>query len=431
MSHVLNRRTWSWAVATLILGFLGTTHGVHAAPESSAMPRPPTRPVQFGRALVVANRTIPNLEPERNGSILGARMVADSLTLVGLANVRTATDLTAPQLRKLLQERKAEAEVDEEAEVWSLFYYGGHAVQWKGRNYLLMTDFPMGTPAPTDEAAIEKALLEHAVSLQEVINSAPRQSHPNVVIIDACRNNPFASNGMLGKAWSGGFVEEGVAWPKTLVAHSAGPSMRAADPWQTASLYTGALAGLLKLPGATLLGVFPELTHIMRLTSQWPVFISYVSAEDDVLLREPATLLARLAADDEAVLLRNEKLVGMAGRKQPFPVVLEPGDNTFRLLVYNQRSFTGGFEIFGGYRREGWSVGLSMELPGFPDPMITVSETELTPASEARHGRLFDVATFTLHLDPQTGEIQRTEDVRGVWRDVIPSPERHSSAPVQ
>ena len=415
MSRVLNRRVWSWAVTLLCLGLLGAPPGIHAAPDASAMPRPPTRPVQFGRALVVANRTIPHLETERNGSVLGARMVADSLTLVGLANVTTAVELTARQLRKLMQDRKAEAEAAENAEVWSLFYYGGHAVQWKGRNYLLMTDFPLGKLAPTDEEAIEKALQEHAVSLQEIINSSPFQSHPNVVIIDACRNNPFTASGKLGKAWSGGFVEEEVAWPKTLVAHSAGPSTRAADPWQTPSLYTGALAGLLKLPGATLLGVFPELTYVMRLTAQWPVFISYVSAEDDVLLREPATLLVRLAADDEAVLLHNEKLVGMAGRNQPFPVVLEPGDNTFRLLVFNQRSFTGGFEIWGGNRREGWNVRLSMELPGFPEPLVTVSETEPTPASEARHGRLFDVATFTLHLDPQTGEIQRTEDVRRVW----------------
>ncbi|MDC0711432.1 caspase family protein [Stigmatella sp. ncwal1] len=411
MRSIDSRRARETPVVALVAFFLALVGEALADEEKTTDSK---RPVQIGRALIVANRTEPQAELEQNGSILGAQLVAAALNQVGLASVTSTTDLTASELRRLLVERqKAPAE-----DSWSLFHYGGHAVHWRGENYLLASDFPYGEKAPKDEAAISAALKAHAVALKEVIRSAPAHSRPNVVIIDACRNNPFPQDGALGRSWSSGLEEEDEPFPHSLIAFSAAPTLVASDPWQAPSLYTSALAGLLKLPGARLLSVFPELTHIMRFSAQWPVFTSYVGAEDDVLLREPATLTVRAAANDDAVLLRNEKLVGMAGQQQPFSVVLDPGENVFRLLVYNQKSFTGGFELFGGYQREGWSVGLSLTEPGQAEPLVRIHESEPTPADESRHGRLFDVATFVIHLDPWTGRITQTGGVQNLWRGI-------------
>lgn len=68
-----------------------------------------------------------------------------------------------------------------------LVYYAGHAVQVNGENYLVPTDSRL-----TDEAA----LVPEAVSLSFLMNQLRRtSSYLDVVILDACRNNPLSGSG--------------------------------------------------------------------------------------------------------------------------------------------------------------------------------------------------------------------------------------------
>jgi len=67
----------------------------------------------------------------------------------------------------------------------SLFYYSGHGVQAKGENYLIPVD-----AAIKDEGELDLQAIDVNAFLQVMDNAS---SKLNIVILDACRNNPFAS----------------------------------------------------------------------------------------------------------------------------------------------------------------------------------------------------------------------------------------------
>ena len=69
--------------------------------------------------------------------------------------------------------------------VTALFFYAGHAVQIEGENYLIPVDSKMNQQR---EIEIE------AVNAQSVVNSLSRVTDGvKILILDACRNNPFRS----------------------------------------------------------------------------------------------------------------------------------------------------------------------------------------------------------------------------------------------
>ena len=67
----------------------------------------------------------------------------------------------------------------------ALFYFAGHAIQSRGENYLMPVD------ASTDSEAAARAI---ALELDDVLKELRyRGKGVNMVILDACRNNPFES----------------------------------------------------------------------------------------------------------------------------------------------------------------------------------------------------------------------------------------------
>lgn len=105
----------------------------------------------------------------------------------------------------------------------SLFFFAGHGVQMGGRNFLL----PVG-PAPTraDE------LPNKAVALETVIEAlGAAKPRFNLVLLDACRNNPFTDNQLPGLAPLD-------APPNTLVAFATSPGKVASDGAGRNGLYT-------------------------------------------------------------------------------------------------------------------------------------------------------------------------------------------------
>src|SRR6185436_15252711 len=63
------------------------------------------------------------------------------------------------------------------------FYYAGHGLQMRGRNYLVPVDAEIENEAITRIAAVDVDLL-----LEQM---AEAKNRVNIVILDACRNNPF------------------------------------------------------------------------------------------------------------------------------------------------------------------------------------------------------------------------------------------------
>ena len=74
----------------------------------------------------------------------------------------------------------------------ALFYYAGHGVQVRGANYLV----PVGAN-PTREADVDFQMLDTNLVLRQMEGSGTRL---NLVILDACRNNPFGGRGLRSAA---------------------------------------------------------------------------------------------------------------------------------------------------------------------------------------------------------------------------------------
>ena len=127
------------------------------------------------------------------------------------------------------------------------FYYAGHGLQVRGRNYLVPVDAEIDSEAATRIAAVDVDLL------LEQMNEA--RNRVNVVILDACRNNPFerrlrgASKGLAAVDAARG----------TLIAYATAPGSVAADGEGANGLYTEELLRALRVPGLKVEEVFKQV----------------------------------------------------------------------------------------------------------------------------------------------------------------------------
>lgn len=131
-----------------------------------------------------------------------------------------------------------------------VLFYAGHGVQVKGRNYLLPVDTEIRAE---DEVATKSA------DLNELLDRLSAQKQGiNIVILDACRNNPFSGAEILGpdgrRLKFRGATPAGLARVEaplgSMVAFSTAPGGVALDsPGEKNSLYTKHLLATLQQPG--------------------------------------------------------------------------------------------------------------------------------------------------------------------------------------
>lgn len=129
-------------------------------------------------ALVVGNsayRRVPELINPRND----ANAVAAALRNVGFDAVVQVSDTTREKLAEALRTFAAEAARAD----WAMVYYAGHGIEVNGRNYLLPVDARL---------AADRDVLSEAVPLDAVMASLEGVRKLKLVVLDACRDNPFA-----------------------------------------------------------------------------------------------------------------------------------------------------------------------------------------------------------------------------------------------
>ncbi len=143
-------------------------------------------------------------------------------------------------------------------ETLGLFFFAGHGVQVRGRNYLLPVDADIGRE---DEVAF------NALDLQAVLEKMDSaRNHTNLIILDACRNNPFASKFKLANSG----LAQIDAPPGTVVAFATAPGSVAADGVGLGArngLYTKHLLGNLGKPGARIEDAFKQVRVAVRAES--------------------------------------------------------------------------------------------------------------------------------------------------------------------
>ena len=130
----------------------------------------------------------------------------------------------------------------------ALFYYAGHGVQVRGANYLV----PVGAD-PVKEADVDFQMLDAALVLRQMESGGSRL---NLVILDACRNNPFGGRGL--RATAGGLAQM-QAPQGTLVSFATQPGNVALDGVDGHSPYSRALARVMRRPGLDIFRTFNEV----------------------------------------------------------------------------------------------------------------------------------------------------------------------------
>jgi tetratricopeptide (TPR) repeat protein len=216
-------------------------------PAASAQPaaRPP---VSADRrvALVLGNAAYTLQRPLKNPAN-DARAVGRALRELGF-EVLEGTDLTYTGMNTLIGEflRKAAS-----ARV-ALLFFSGHGSQVDGKNYLLPTD---ARPASRATVAFER------IDLDRILAGLDDENRTNIVILDACRNNPFERTPSTTRDASDkeGLAPYAAVGAGMLIAFATAPGRTAADGRGDTSPFTASLIKHIGTPG---LEVYNMLTRV-------------------------------------------------------------------------------------------------------------------------------------------------------------------------
>jgi uncharacterized caspase-like protein len=157
---------------------VGTLHGLQPAAVQSQQQPAPALPIGKRVALVIGNAHY------RYAGLLAnptrdAQLLASALRNVGF-QVTLMTDLTREGTIQALREF---ATISDTAD-WAVVYYSGHGIEFAGANYIIPVDAHLQADRDID--------LE-AVNLGQVLNTIESAKRLRLVILDARRDNPFAS----------------------------------------------------------------------------------------------------------------------------------------------------------------------------------------------------------------------------------------------
>jgi len=205
-------------------------------------------------ALVIGNARYPRFalaNPEND-----ARLIATRLRALGF-QVNDQYNLGVVQFRRALREFARRVQQDDAIAV---LYYAGHGVQIDGRNFLLPVDVDLRDQEEVKDESVD--IDELFIGRIDKVGSFAR-----IVILDACRNNPFAGSKTRNIRAAGGLAEMGARG--TLIAFASAPGAAAEDgPDGGNSVYTRSLAEEMMAPGIEVEQMFKNVrVRVLRDTN--------------------------------------------------------------------------------------------------------------------------------------------------------------------
>ena len=136
----------------------------------------------------------------------------------------------------------------------AMFYYAGHGIELSGQNFLLPTDIPVA------DAGQEGFIQTESISLQSILRRIKeKKASLNIIVLDACRDNPFTKDGTRGIGGTRGLAT--VNPPKgTFILYSADAGEAALDSLGEGdenpnSVFTRVLIKQMLLPDTNLIAL--------------------------------------------------------------------------------------------------------------------------------------------------------------------------------
>lgn len=222
-------------------------------------------------ALVIGNGKYPGI-PLKNPTN-DARDMAAALRKIGF-DVIEKTNVTQKEMNRAITQFGGKLTSDTVA----LFFYAGHGMQVKGKNYLIPIDAQIEN---------ESSVRAETVDVDTVLDQLSA-SPLNVVILDACRNNPFERR-FRG---TGGGLAQMDAPKGTLIAYATSPGKVASDGDGRNGLYTQELLKVIQTPGLEVEKAFKRVrANVARATAdnQIPWEASSLTGEFSFSRGESAT----------------------------------------------------------------------------------------------------------------------------------------------
>jgi uncharacterized caspase-like protein len=240
-----------------------------AAATAAVPDKPKPVPINERRiALVIGNSAYRNVPPLAN-PVRDATAIADALRRTGFQTVTLQTDLPK---EKLVDALRNFAQLADNAD-WALVYYAGHGIEMGGANYLIPVDARLST---------DRDVGFETVPLDQVLSAVEGAKRLKLVLLDACRDNPFASQMRRTMATASRSIGRGLASIEpesgTLVVYAAKHGETAFDGDGANSPFATAFMRNIQTPGLEVRRMFDFVRDdVLDMTSRRQQPFSYGS----------------------------------------------------------------------------------------------------------------------------------------------------------
>lgn len=217
---------FSWTCVVFLLSLLAASPAAHAEKRV---------------ALVIGNSNYVKVGKLAN-PIRDARSVEALLRAAGFDLVEAKRDLGTVAMRRTLRNF---SDMVRDADI-AVVFYAGHGIEVNGANYLIPVDATLERDIDVED---------EAVPLERVTQVLEQAKRLRLIILDACRDNPFVRSmkrTIAGRSIGRGLAKIDVLTSDTLIAFAAKAGSTAADGETANSPYTSALVKHLTTPGLDL-----------------------------------------------------------------------------------------------------------------------------------------------------------------------------------
>ena len=226
----------------------GAKEALQAAAERAKtvrLDKPATTEGRLNRvALVIGNSAYASVAHLPNAR-RDAATVADAFRKIGFRQVIQVSEQTRESMLAALRRFRELADTAE----WAVIYYAGHGIEIDGVNYLVPVDARLAT---------DRDVPDEAVPLPRVLDSIDHAKQLRLVVLDACRDNPFLNQ--IKRSYATRSIGRGLARVEPegsiLVAYAAKHGQIAMDGKGDNSPFVTSLVRRILTPGLEIRKMF-------------------------------------------------------------------------------------------------------------------------------------------------------------------------------
>ena len=268
-------------------------------------------------ALVIGNSAYQNV-PRLTNPANDAAAIGEMFRAARFDVVETRRDLGIVDMRRLIRnftDKSRDADI-------AVIYYAGHGIEVDGINYLIPTDAVLER---------DRDAFDEAIQLDRALQAIEPAKTLRLVILDACRDNPFQKT--MKRAVASRTLERGLATveptkPNTLIAFAAKGGSTADDGSGLNSPFTTALLQHLATPGFELRKAFGLVRdNVMKATNnkQEPFVYGSLGGTDVSLVPAPTpqAIPAGPAVNSQAEIRRDYELAERIGTLEVWDTFLQ------------------------------------------------------------------------------------------------------------